>query len=53
MLLHRGQGRILSGFFEVLLSGELLVSLCSSFLEAFGDEISLSSNGFSLTPDVV
>ena len=52
VLLHRGQGRILSGFFEVLLSGEMLVSLCSPFLEALGDEISLSSDWFSLTSDV-
>lgn len=50
VLLHRGQGRILSGFFEVLLS---LVSLCSSFFEAFGDEISLSTDGFSLISEVV
>lgn len=57
MLLHRGHGSILSGFFRVL-SCELLVSsLCSPFLEDFRDtEVSLSAEGvlgFSLIPDDV
>ena len=53
MLLHRGHGRILSGFFRVF-SWEILVSLCSPFLEDFGKEVSLSAEevlGFSKMPE--
>lgn len=55
MLLHRGHGSILSGFFRVF-SSEPLVSLCSPFFEAFIDEVSLSAEGvvgFSLMLDDV
>lgn len=45
MLLHRGHGRILSGFFRPLLSCDSLVSLCSPFLEDFRREVSLSDEG--------
>lgn len=55
MLLHRGHGSILSGFFRVF-SCEILVSLCSPFFEAFIDEVSMSTEGvlgFSLVLDDV
>lgn len=56
MLLHLGHGSILSGFFRVV-SCEVSVLLCSSFLEVFKDEVSLSTEGvleLSLLPyDVV
>jgi hypothetical protein len=55
MLLHRGHGSILSGFFKVF-SCEIVVSLSSPFLEAFSDDVSLSIKGvlgFSLIPDDV
>lgn len=56
MLLQRGHGSILSGFFKVF-SRETLISLCSPSLEVFRDDVSLSTDGvvgFSLMPgDVV
>lgn len=55
MLLHRGHGSILSGFFRVF-SCEQLASLWSPLLEDFRDEVSLSTDGvlgFSLIPDDV
>jgi len=56
MLLQRGHGSILSGFFRVF-SCEILVSLCSSsVLQTFGVAVSLSTEGvlgFSLIPEDV
>ena len=55
MLLHRGHGSILSGFFRVF-SWEILVSLCSPFLEDFSKDVSLSVEGvlgFSKMPEDV
>jgi hypothetical protein len=55
MLLQRGHGRILSGFFRVF-SCELLVSLSSSsVLEVCNPSLSFSMEGvlgFSLVPEV-
>jgi hypothetical protein len=55
MLLQRGHGMILSGFFRVF-SCELLVSLCSSSVfEVFNAVLSFSTEGvlgFSLVPEV-
>lgn len=52
MLLHRGHGSTLSGFFGVLSCDKLVVSLWSPFLEDFS-EVSLSVLRFSrLTEDV-
>lgn len=57
MLLHRGHGSILSGFFRVFSSDVLLVSFGSSFLLVlFGEGVSFSAPGVlgsSLTPDDV
>lgn len=54
ILLQRGHGSILSGFFRVF-SCEILVSLCSSsFFEHFNVAVSLSADGvlgFSFTPE--
>lgn len=54
MLLQRGHGSILSGFFRVF-SCELLDSLCSSSVfEAFNVALSFSTEGvlgFSLIPE--
>jgi len=44
MLLHRGHGSILSGFFGVF-SSEALVSLCSSFSGDFCSDVSVSAEG--------
>lgn len=57
MLLHRGHGTTLSGFFRVF-SSETLVSLCSPFVEDFGNELSVSAEGVfggfsSMAEDVV
>uniref|UniRef100_A0A2P2J007 Secreted protein n=1 Tax=Rhizophora mucronata TaxID=61149 RepID=A0A2P2J007_RHIMU len=56
MLLQRGHGRILSGFFGVFSCELLLVSLCSSsVLEVFNSVLSFSTEGvfvFSLVPEV-
>lgn len=56
MLLHRGHGIILSGFFKVF-SSETLVSLCSTFVEDFNKEFSASADGvlggFSCTTEDV
>ena len=55
MLLHRGHGSILSGFF-IVFSSEVLISLCSVLLEVFKDEVSCSTDGdlwfLLLTADV-
>lgn len=45
MLLQRGHGSILSGFLRVFSCGDVLVSLCSPFLEGFSEEVSLSAEG--------
>lgn len=45
MLLQRGHGRILSGFFGVLSSDALVVSLWSPFLGDFVKEVSISVEG--------
>jgi len=45
MLLHRGHGSILSGFFGVLSSEALVVSLCSPFAEDFFSDVSVSAEG--------
>jgi len=55
MLLHRGHGSTLSGFFGVF-SSEALVSLCSPFVEDFGTDVSVSGEGvlgFSNMPEDV
>lgn len=53
MLLHRGHGITLSGFFGVF-SSEALVSLCSPFAEDFCSDVSVSAEGvlgFSSVPE--
>ena len=49
VLLQRGHGSILSGFF-IVFSSEALVSLCSSFLEGSGELGSFSTDGVSGLP---
>ena len=55
MLLHRGHGSTLSGFFSVF-SSEALFSLFSPFVEDFGIDVSVSAEGvlgFSNMPEDV